>query len=233
MDSMPRPRPPHLQWEKTRHGKVVWYVKIGKGLRIRIRAAFGSPEFDAEYQAAITGTARPAKTAPAAGTFGWLIARYRETTSWAALSVATRRQRENILRQVIETAGVQPIARITTTIIVAGRERRMKTPHQARHFLDAMRGLFQWAMEAKLVKSDPTAGVKNPPRKNGPDSRCGLRRTWRPMSGVGPLAHANVFGSMCWLIRDCAAAMLSGWDARMCATASPPSRPKRVASLSR
>lgn len=63
---------------------------------------------------------------------------------------------------------MQPIARITTTIVVAGRERRLKTPHQARHFLDALRGIFQWAVEAKLVKSDPTAGVKNPPRKKGP-----------------------------------------------------------------
>jgi integrase len=87
---------------------------------------------------------------------------------WAALSAATRRQRENIFRQVVETAGTQQIARITSATIVAGRERRQQTPHQARHFLDAMRGVFQWALEAKHVKSDPTAGVKNPPNKKGP-----------------------------------------------------------------
>jgi hypothetical protein len=34
----------------TQHGRVVWYVRINKGPRIRIRAAFGTPEFDAEYQ---------------------------------------------------------------------------------------------------------------------------------------------------------------------------------------
>jgi hypothetical protein len=32
---------------------VVWYVRIGKGPRIRIKTKFGTPEFDAEYQAAI------------------------------------------------------------------------------------------------------------------------------------------------------------------------------------
>ncbi|MGB0055426.1 MAG: tyrosine-type recombinase/integrase, partial [Methyloceanibacter sp.] len=37
--------------------------------------------------------------------------------------------------------------------------------HQARHFLDAMRGLFRWAHKAGLVKADPTVGVDNPPRK--------------------------------------------------------------------
>jgi integrase len=46
---------------------------------------------------------------------------------------------------------------------VAGRDRRAKeTPFQARHFLDTMRGLFRWAVEAGLVKVDPTAGVSDP-----------------------------------------------------------------------
>jgi integrase len=169
--AMPRPRPPHLQREVTRHGKSVWYARLGKGPRIRIRAAFGTPEFDAEYQAAITGHPRPAKGAPAAGTLAWLIGRYRETTGWTALSAATRRQRENIFEQVVETAGTQPIGRITSATIAAGRERRGTTPNQARHFLDTMRGLFRWAHEAKLVKTDPTAGVRNPPQKKGPGFR--------------------------------------------------------------
>ena len=52
MDAMPRPRPPHLHRQVTRHGKTVWYVRIGKGPRIRIRSAFGTSEFDAEYRAA-------------------------------------------------------------------------------------------------------------------------------------------------------------------------------------
>jgi integrase len=168
MKAMPRPRPPHLQREVTRHGKAIWYVRIGKGPRVRIRAEFGTPEFDAEYQAAITGNPRPAKGAPAAGTLAWLIGRYRETTGWARLSAATRRQRENIFRHVIESAGTQPVAKITAATIVAGRERRAQTPAQARNFLDAMRGLLHWAHEAKHVKTDPTLGVKNPPRKKGP-----------------------------------------------------------------
>jgi hypothetical protein len=50
MDGMPRPRPPHLQRETTRHGKTVWIVRIGKGPRRRLRAAYGTPEFDAEFK---------------------------------------------------------------------------------------------------------------------------------------------------------------------------------------
>ena len=163
---MPRPRPPHLHRQVTQHGKTVWYVRIGKGPRVRIRAAFGSPEFDAEYQAAIAGlpTRQDIKDRSLAGTLAWLVERYRETSAWTNLSLATRRQRENIFEHVLKSAGHQPITKITTATIMAGRDRRQNTPDQARHFLDAMRGLFRWAVKAKVVRSDPTIVVDNPPR---------------------------------------------------------------------
>jgi integrase len=167
MSIMPRPRPPHLLRETTRHGKAVWYVRIDKGPRIRLRSPYGTREFEEEYQAALINKPRPKLGAPISGTLAWLIERYRETAAWAALSAATRRQRENIFKQVLESAGDKPFARISSDIIIAGRERREKTPHQARHFLDAMRGLFRWALHAKHVRTDPTAGVENPRRESG------------------------------------------------------------------
>jgi integrase len=161
---MPRPRPPHLHRQVTRHGRIVWYVRMGHGPRVRLRTEFGTLEFEAEYQAAVSGTPRAKRGRPATGTLAWLIERYRETTAWTLLSTATRRQRENIFRHVLESAGGQPFAKITNATILAGRERRSATPAQARNFLDAMRGLFRWALDARLVRTDPTADVKNPKR---------------------------------------------------------------------
>jgi integrase len=172
MQAMPRPRPPHLHREITRHGKAAWYVRVGKGPRIRIRAEFGTPAFDSEYQAAVSGAARPSKNAPAITTLAWLVARYREASAWTELSVATRRQKENILRHVLETAGDKPFACIDAATVNAGIERRAKTPSQARHFLDTMRGLFKWAKKAGLVKVDPTADADAPRRKQGPGFRA-------------------------------------------------------------
>ncbi len=167
MEEMPRPRPPHLHRETTRHGRPVWYVRLDRGPRVRIRADYGTPEFEAEYQAAIEGRSRPKKAGGPSGSLAWLLERYRETAEWAHLSAATRRQRENIYLQVLDTAGPKPVAQITQKAVEAGRNRRAKTPAQARNFLDAMRGLFRWALKAGLVKSDPTAGVDNPPRRKG------------------------------------------------------------------
>ena len=136
--------------------------------RTRIRAPFGTPEFDAEYQAALASNPRPAKTSFDAGSLAWLIERYRETTSWTDLSLATRRNRENHFKRAIEKAGHQPVRAITSAVITKGRDSRSATPAQARNFLDALRGLFKWAKEAKHVTVDPTVDVKNAKRRKGP-----------------------------------------------------------------
>jgi integrase len=162
---MPRPRPPYLSREVTRHGKAVWYVRRN-GKRTRLSSKFGTPEFEAEYRAVLAGKTKNVKRTQPDGSLAWLVARYRETTAWQSLSSATKKQRENILRQIVESAGNRPIAKITTATIVAGRDRRAGTPFQARHFLDTLRGVFRWAYEARLVKTDLTAGVKNPSRTN-------------------------------------------------------------------
>jgi len=132
-----------------------------------LQADYGTPEFDIEYQAAITGTPRRKPDGPSLGTLNWLIDRYRESAAWAALSRSTQRQRENILAQVLKTAGEKPYAAITAAEINAGLARRAKTPFQARHFLDTMRGLFKWATKNNHIKIDPTANVERPQRKTG------------------------------------------------------------------
>jgi len=164
---MPRPRPPHLHREESRHGVTTWYVRRGHGPRLRIRAAFGTPEFEAEYRAALDGTPVEHIKKAAVGTLQWLWERYRETTTWTALSLATRRQRENIMRGVLDLSGHESAAAIKRQHVVAGRDRRAATPAQARHFLDVMRGLFRWALDAGHVKADPTLGIKNPPKAKG------------------------------------------------------------------
>lgn len=164
---MPRPRPPHLHREVNRHGTVIWYVRRGHGPRVRLKGEYGTPEFEAAYRTALDGVPVERAKSASIGSLQWLWERYRETTAWTALSLATRRQRENIIRSVLETAARESAAAITRKHIIAGRDRRAATPAQARHFLDVMRGLFRWALEAGHVKADPTQGIKNPSKPKG------------------------------------------------------------------
>jgi integrase len=164
MDGMPRPRPPHLHRERTRHGSFVWYVRREHGARIRLRAEYDSQEFWKEYRAAIEGV--PSKAAHARllskpQTLGWGIDRYCASAAWAQLAPATRKQRANIYRAVKGTAGADRLSDIDQAAIIEGRDRRAATPHSANNFVKAMRGFYAWASseEGKLVSSNPTKGV--------------------------------------------------------------------------
>jgi hypothetical protein len=65
---MPRALPRHCYCERNRRsGTPMYYVRVGKGPRVRIKAAFGTSEFEAEYQAAISGKTPARKTEPTAG----------------------------------------------------------------------------------------------------------------------------------------------------------------------
>jgi integrase len=165
--SMPKPRPPHLQREETRHGQVTWYVRRGKGPRTRIKAEYGSEDFWAEYRKALDGAPRPDLVK--AHTLVWALDRFRNSSAWAGLSNATRRQRENIYRMVIKTGGAALLSEVSTATIRAGRERRAERPHAANNFLKAMRGFFGWAVDVGLVRADPTKGVKLLVGKNDAD----------------------------------------------------------------
>lgn len=158
---MPRPRPPHLHRETTRHGRTVWYVRVGHGPRVRLPCGPGAAGFEEAYRAAIAGDAPIGdKRKPHAGSIAWLIARYMETADWRELSVETRKQRGAIFAKICETAGKEPFAAVTKAHIVAGRDRRSDTPSAARHYLDCMKRLFRWAKGADLVEVDPTDGIR-------------------------------------------------------------------------
>jgi integrase len=166
---MPKARLPLLLTERTRHGQTVYYVRRGDGPRTRILGAYGSPDFMAAYRDALAGaSAKTDSRRPHSGSLAWLIEKYRESNAWKDLSRATRRQRENIFRQIITASGSAPFMDVDRDAVEDGRDRRADTPFQARHYLDALRGLFRWALDKKHVTIDPTASVENLKRKGGP-----------------------------------------------------------------
>lgn len=168
MDVMPRPRPQYLQKSTSRHGKTVWYVRVGRGPKIRIRGDYGSDDFNRAYRAAISGEKLEPPGAAAKDTVSWLIGLHRKSGYWKDLAAGTRKQREAIYRQVEATSGAYKISGVDKQAIRDGQDKRRGTPAQARNFLNAMRALFKWAVDANIVKTDPTEGiVSKKPKKGG------------------------------------------------------------------
>lgn len=118
MDGMPRPRPPFLGREVSRHGRAVWYVRRN-GKRIRLRADFGTPEFDVEYQAALAALQPATEVRTTAGTLAWLIECFRAAAAWQARSESTRAKWDGIYRQALNAAGNASLSAITPKTIRA------------------------------------------------------------------------------------------------------------------
>ena len=159
---MPKPRLPYLHKERTRHKRTVYYFRRPGGARIRVHGEYMSQEFVESYQQAAKGGTPEQRIPQKVGktTLEWLIRSYMQSSPWAALKDATQRQRWNIFKHVIAQDGDQPYRALDKGDIVAGRDKRHKTPNQANNFIKSMRGLFQWALEAGYVDVDPTQGVK-------------------------------------------------------------------------
>lgn len=161
---MVRKLPLHLRRERTRHGTVVYFVRVSHGPRVRIRDAFDTPEFWDAYRTALQGKpaeARASKPENKAGSLAWLVARYMASADWSnEISAATRKQRGAIYRAVNAKIGDKPYKAVTKAKITEGRERRKEKPHAANNFLKAMRALFGWAVKNEHLEVDPTIGVK-------------------------------------------------------------------------
>jgi DNA topoisomerase VI subunit B len=58
----PRPRPPYLNRFVSRHGKVMWAVRVGSGVqrrRVFLKSPYGTPEFESEYRSVLADAGAP------------------------------------------------------------------------------------------------------------------------------------------------------------------------------
>ena len=161
MPDMTKHRLPYLNRSVNRVGAVYWYVRRRHGPRIPIPGEYGSKAFLDAYHDAVAGIVRAKPEMHASkGTLRWLADNWKRSSDWAGTSIATRKQRDNILARVLEDNGGCAIEDIDEAAIRAGRERRLATPAAANNFLKTMRALFRWAKEAQHVDRDPAGGVK-------------------------------------------------------------------------
>lgn len=153
---MPRKLPPHVQTERTRHGRTVYYFRRSPGApRIRLPAPTDA-DFKAAYAAALSGAPKPIRKVES-GTLEWLIESYKRSAHWANLKPSTRRMRDNILKRVIADAGKVPFRAVTRKHINEAIDRRL--PHAGNTFRKVMSQLFAWALSVEFVEANPVQGA--------------------------------------------------------------------------
>lgn len=156
MAVMPRPLPPHVQRERTRHGKVVFYFRRTAGApRIRL-PDITAPDFSSAYAAALAGSPVPAPQAQS-GTLAWLVEAYKRSAHWANLKPSTRAMRDGVLQRVVREAGHVPFRAIGRKHINEAIDRRKG--NAGNNFRKIMSQMFSWALSVDLVTDNPAANA--------------------------------------------------------------------------
>lgn len=161
MEDMPRKLPKYVTKTRTRFKKVLFYFRQDKGPRTRLPDDPDSKEFEAAYAACLSGKPVKAKIDKAPSkSVRWLIDRYKESSAWSSLAPATRRQRDNIFKNILPKIGNLDFSAIQSAHVRNSMEARRSTPAQANNLLKSLSGLYEWALTNEHVPTNPTVGVQ-------------------------------------------------------------------------
>lgn len=157
MPGMPRPRKPYTQKETTRHDKIVWYFRRGKEKRIRLPGVFGSKEFNAAYDAALSGGQVDAKPTAHQSTMRWLVDQYYESGRFGQLRPNTQRNHRLMLESVCKTGSNRKFAAMEPDDIMSGLVKRESKPRMAATYVSVMRATFAFAKDSGWIKVNPVS----------------------------------------------------------------------------
>ncbi len=154
----------HLVEDRDRHGNMRLYVRLPGRKKVRIRAPFGTDEFTAAYNAAVSDHV----TAPAqaretkAGSFRHLCVLYYGSPTFKGLDKATQAWRRRALDAMCEKHAHKPVTLLAPRHIRMLRDERADQPGAANMRLKALKALFAWACEDKpeFAPQNPTLGVR-------------------------------------------------------------------------
>jgi integrase/recombinase XerD len=150
--------------DRDRHGNVRVYARVPGRRKVRIRAPFGTDEFLAEYNAAVSDhVIVPPQTRQAkVGSFRHACVLYYGSPTFKRLDPATQSWRRRALDGISEKHGHKPIALMEPRHVRMLRDERQDQPGAANQRLKAVKALFAWLCEEKpeLAPHNPTLGVR-------------------------------------------------------------------------
>jgi integrase len=156
----------HLKYVQS-FGGYHYFRRRGQ-TRVRLPGVVGSAEFMAAYQQALA-------TAPVAiggslrskpGCISAAIAEYYGSQAFRSLTGETPAARRGRLEKFREQYGDRPLASLPKEFIVTLLD--TMPPHSARSWLVAFRHFIRWCETRKLIRNDPTWGVRiTAPKSDG------------------------------------------------------------------
>jgi hypothetical protein len=176
----------HLKYVQSYRG---YHYFRRKGLPvIPLPGIVGSPEFMQAYQDALAAAPKPigAERRSKPGSISAALAEYYGSQAFRSLTGGTPGQRRSILERFREQHGHMALATLPKEFVVALLD--MMAPNPARLSLRALRHFLRWAETRKLIRQDPTLGIRiRPPKSDG-------HHTWSE-SEIAQFEAAHPIGS--------------------------------------
>jgi integrase len=149
-------------------GKVFHYFRRRGMPRVALKGLPGSTEFMAAYAQALAATPTPvgASTRSKPGSISAAIAEYYSSHAFRSLKGGTPAKRRALLEGFRSEHGHRQLATVPREFLIALLD--TMAPFQARNWLTAFRHFAAWAVERKLLKANPTLGIKlKTPKSDG------------------------------------------------------------------
>jgi integrase len=150
------PRLKYLHQYRDKTGRVRRYFRRGT-VSIALPGEIGTEEFSKAYLAAF-GEAPKARGG--AGSIDVAVTGYLGSRAFKAMAVASRKMRRNILDRFREEYGAAPVNELRRDHIDKILAKKMETPPAAKNLLKTLRGFLDWCVAEKLLKDNPSNGVK-------------------------------------------------------------------------
>lgn len=170
---------------------------------VMLHGGLGSEQFEAEYNAALHGTAAalvPAVGRSKAGSVDRVVAQYLDSGSFNDdLSPLSQQQRRPILARFRKDHGDKLLAAIGAESFRTTAA-AFPSAHVARHWIKTMRHLMQYAVDNGFCKTNPTDGIKRkaPPSEGHrlwPDEHIERFRAHYPLGTMQRLALELLLGT--------------------------------------
>jgi integrase len=154
---------PYVHSPRDRHGNQRHYFRKPGVKRARLPGEIGSQEFLAAYQTALAGETALVEVGASRskpGSVAMAVALYFQSISFGSLGPATQQVRRRILNNFRDDWGENRLATLERRKVEEWLSEKIKHPHAAKHFLNALRAMMAVAIAAGLRPDDPTAGIR-------------------------------------------------------------------------
>lgn len=143
-----------------RHRKMRWRFRMKGKKPAALPGPYGSPKFIAAYEEAISGKLNIGAIRTIQGTIGALVVGYLESADYKLLSANTRRTYKYHLERLRRTNGAKQIRELTHESITHKLDTMADKPASANIFLKVIRAMCKFAVDRKMMKSNPAERVK-------------------------------------------------------------------------